>query len=312
MGKRFDVLVAGLQCLDMGVIPVDRGILDRQITRVEQIQMSPGGDAVNQAATLSLLGAKTCLMGAVGTDPLSDTLLGALRRYPMTVLDRRIDAAAAASVVLTDSDGERHFLFQPGANERLAYEDLEESALRDASVVSVAGAMALPGLDGAGMLRLLETAKRAGAETAMDFRMLRRQFDKDALHEAIRLTDYLLPSEEEASWLTGEKEDPAKMAQGLRSLGAKNCVVKLGGRGCYVSCGGTEGYYGPYPCRCVDTTGAGDTFVGAFLYGLTRGWGAGECARFANAAGSLAVEQTGANGAVRSEAQVFDRMKENS
>jgi len=65
----------------------------------------------------------------------------------------------------------------------------------------------------------------------------------------------------------------------------------------------------PCPCRCVDTTGAGDSFVAAFLYAKTRGWDAERCARFANAAGSITVEQIGANGAIRSAAQVLERME---
>ena len=71
---------------------------------------------------------------------------------------------------------------------------------------------------------------------------------------------------------------------------------------------GFEGAVPPYPCRCVDTTGAGDTFVAAFLYARTRGWDILRCARFANAAGSIAVEHPGANGGIHSAAQVEARM----
>ncbi|MDY5220613.1 MAG: PfkB family carbohydrate kinase [Eubacteriales bacterium] len=59
----------------------------------------------------------------------------------------------------------------------------------------------------------------------------------------------------------------------------------------------------------MNTTGAGDSFVAAFLYGKCRGWDVETCARFANAAGTIAVESRGANGAVRSEAQVRMRME---
>ena len=99
------------------------------------------------------------------------------------------------------------------------------------------------------------------------------------------------------------------MVRRLRALGATNCVVKLGGKGCYVAAEGYEGMVPPCPCNCVDTTGAGDTFVGAFLYALTRGWDVRRCARFANAAGAIAVEHAGANGGIRSAAQVEARME---
>ena len=76
---------------------------------------------------------------------------------------------------------------------------------------------------------------------------------------------------------------------------------------------GKEGLRAAIPAwpdaRCVDTTGAGDTFVGAFLYARTRGWDIHTCARFANAAGSIAVEHTGANAAIHSADQVLERMR---
>ena len=64
----------------------------------------------------------------------------------------------------------------------------------------------------------------------------------------------------------------------------------------------------PYPCSCIDSTGAGDTFSGAFLYGVSRGWDILQCARFGNAAGSIAVEHAGANQAIRDAGQIYERM----
>ena len=110
------------------------------------------------------------------------------------------------------------------------------------------------------------------------------------------------------SWLTGETGSPEKMAQALHKMGAANCVIKLGAQGCYVSADGIEAHIPSFPCRCVDTTGAGDTFVGSFLYAKPQGWDTLASARFACAAGSVAVEHVGANTAIRSKDQVLARM----
>ena len=91
-------------------------------------------------------------------------------------------------------------------------------------------------------------------------------------------------------------------------MGAANCVIKLGAQGRYVSADGIEAHIPSFPCRCVDTTGAGDTFVGSFLYAKSQGWDTLASARFACAAGSVAVEHVGANTAIRSKDQVLARM----
>ena len=227
-------------------------------------------------------------MGTAGVDRLGDVLLQQLSRYPLSVFDRRIDVPTAICVVLIDEAHERHFLFQPGQNLALRYEDLDEAVIRDSAFVSVGGAMALPELDGEGLLKLFTLAHASGARTALDMRVSEREYDHALLEACFRKTDYFLPSEREAVWLTGETGSPEKMAQALHKMGAANCVIKLGAQGCYVSADGIEAHIPSFPCRCVDTTGAGDTFVGSFLYAKSQGWDTLASARFACAASSAA------------------------
>lgn len=307
--RKYDVVTVGLQCIDIVCAPVAPGVMDREITLVDSARMMLGGDAQNQAITLASLGARVALMGVLGNDRLGDAMLELLSAFPISVLDRREDVNTAVSLVLVEPGGERHFIYQPQGNEVLAYRHIDEEAVKNAAFLSVGGCLALPGLDGAGMLRLLDLARSSGTRTALDFKLGLGLPDQAALRALLSRADYVLPSELEASALTGERDDPAEMVRRLRALGATNCVVKLGGRGCYVAAEGCEGMVPPCPCNCVDTTGAGDTFVGAFLYALTRGWDVRRCARFANAAGAIAVEHAGANGGIRSAAQVEARME---
>ena len=146
--KRFDVLTIGLQVIDLMIPGMDGHILDREMTLLDHAKLTLGGDALNQAIVLSQLGARTALMGAAGVDRLGDVLLQQLSRYPLSVFDRRIDVPTAICVVLIDEAHERHFLFQPGQNLALRYEDLDEAVIRDSAFVSVGGAMALSELDG--------------------------------------------------------------------------------------------------------------------------------------------------------------------
>lgn len=215
--KRFDVLTIGLQVIDLMIPGMDGHILDREMTLLDHAELTPGGDAPNQAIVLSQLGARTALMGAAGVDRLGDVLLQQLSRYPLSVFDRRIDVPTAICVVLIDEAHERHFLFQPGQNLALRYEDLDETVIRDSAFVSVGGAMALPELDGEGLLKLFTLAHASGARTALDMRVSEREYDHALLEACFRKTDYFLPSEHEAVWLTGETGSPEKMAQALHN-----------------------------------------------------------------------------------------------
>jgi sugar/nucleoside kinase (ribokinase family) len=93
--------------------------------------------------------------------------------------------------------------------------------------------------------------------------------------------------------------DPDEAARRMQKLGASDVVIKLGPEGCAVfATEGTERFPG-YDVEVVDTTGAGDCFVGGFLAALSRGASYGQAARFANAVGALSVQRLGAINGVR-------------
>ena len=309
MGKTYDVACVGLQVIDLLAVGVDAGAFERESTTAESVTLALGGDALNQAIALSRLGSHTALLGTVGDDRLGDTLLALLGEYPLDVYDRRVKSRTSISVVLIDPGKERHFLRQPGHNDVLCFSHLDQEAVRRAHILSIGGAMALPNLDGEGMRRLLTLARASDTVSCMDFRINRVDCDREDMKATLALADFLLPSEGEAAWLSGEKESPRHMAQALRHMGAKNVVIKLGERGCYLNCAGEEGQIPACKARLVDATGAGDNFTAAFLHALRKGFTLWDCARFACAAGAIAVEKLGANGAIESERQVLGRMR---
>ena len=307
MEKKYDVTVIGLQVVDLVVSKVDSRILERDLTTVESVKMMLGGDAVNQALVLSKIGARTGIMGVTGSDSLGDMIISRLAGDHIAVFTEKEDINTAVSIVLVDEKGERHFVYQPSSNEVLAYRHVNEDAVRASKVLSIAGSMGLSGLDGEDTLRLLRLARESGTITAVDFKIARDSYDMDMIRQEIALCDYVLPSELEARYITGE-EEPEKQAAAFHAYGARHVVIKLGDRGCYVSSDEIKRMAAPYPCSCIDSTGAGDTFSGAFLYGVSRGWDILQCARFGNAAGSIAVEHAGANQAIRDAGQIYERM----
>lgn len=308
MAKRYDVACVGLQVVDVLVAGVDARIFQRESTRAQSVSLALGGDALNQALALAQLGSATALLGAAGDDQLGEVLLALLKGYPLDVFDARVPARTSVSVVLIDGDGERRFLRQPGNNDALAFEHIRRDVVEDARILSVAGVMALAALDGEGLERLLGLAREAGALTVLDFRINRSRYDMDQVRRTIALADWVLPNQSEGAYLTGETR-PQAIAGALRKMGAKNVALKLGEQGCLLRWGEEQAMIPGCPARAVDGTGAGDNFAGAFLHALGRGFSPVDCARFACAAGAMAVERVGANGGLGGHEQVWARMK---
>jgi ribokinase len=111
----------------------------------------------------------------------------------------------------------------------------------------------------------------------------------------LELVDVLTPNEIEASALTGDENagDPGAIAQRLRRLGARDCIITLGAAGCLVVADREEHLPG-IRVNAVDTTAAGDAFNGVLAVALAEGRSLTEAARWANRAAALAVTREGA------------------
>jgi ribokinase len=154
------------------------------------------------------------------------------------------------------------------------------------------------------VMRAIEHAARSGA------RILFNPAPAQPLPaEWFARVDYLVPNETEASLLTGiEVTDPASAAsaaQELRSRGARVVLITLGAQGVLIADAGGRRHYMPPTVKAVDTTAAGDTFIGAFAVGLTEGLPLDDAAKLAMQAASLSVTRVGAQTSIpyRSELQ---------
>jgi len=110
-------------------------------------------------------------------------------------------------------------------------------------------------------------------------------------------TDIFVPSYDEAVMITGEK-DLSKMRSAFSQYGIKYLVIKLGEKGCYITDFSNEQIIPAFKFSAIDTTGAGDAFVGGLLFGLSTGWSLESAAVFANATAGFNVTKVGATGGV--------------
>jgi ribokinase len=248
----------------------------------------PGGKGSNQAVAAARAGAATRFIGAVGRDSFGEEAARFLRSEG---IDARLAAkkgeATGAAAILVNRAGQNEIIVALGASAALAPRDVPAGLLRGARVVICQGE-ANPRIN----LHAFRLARRFGATTILNPAPMGPGFDRKIL----ALTDVLIPNESEFSALTTCPPDAdleAVHAQS-RTLGVPTVIVTLGSQGCVVSTAAGPAPVAAHRVRAVDTTGAGDAFVGGFAAGLVRFDGdLLAAARFGNAAAALSVTRHG-------------------
>ncbi|MCF0260076.1 MAG: carbohydrate kinase family protein [Erysipelotrichaceae bacterium] len=308
-----EIVVFGNTVLDILARPVDFLQLQNGTLPVKEIEMSFGGNALNEAVLLSRLGRKVKLISLVGEDEAGRRILDCLAENGIddsSILKRK-NLTTSINIVLIDEQGERYFLTNPnGSQRKQQISDLlpflpDKPCLFSFTNLFVSPEIRIPELSDLfrhlksdlGYVIALDLTKPKNGETIQD------------LKEMLAYIDYFFPNEAEIAMLTGI-QDALENARLLVSMGVKCAVVKCGKAGCVAAC--RQGIYRipAYPVDCIDSTGAGDNFAAAFLWAVSEGWDVYESACFANSAASVAVEKTGASGGVESLEQVMPRYEE--
>lgn len=295
-----EVIVIGAAIADVLLQPVDEGVFARGSTAVEGIRLSTGGDALNEATVLARLGHAPLLATVLGDDAVADLILAHCAREGVAVrAERRPGLDTGVNAVLVEPSGERRFITsRNGSLRRLALEDaapaLEGEAFSRARAVCLASMFVSPLLGLPEMEALFSRVKAAGKLLCADATRCKNGETLADAAPALRHLDYFFPNLDEARALTGERA-PEAAADALFAAGVRCVAVKLGRGGCLLRNAQGLRAVPAYPvARCVDTTGAGDTFSASFLAALLEGRSPVEAAAFANAAASLCVERLGA------------------
>ena len=294
------ILIIGAAILDVLVTPADVEVFRTGSYPAEQIRMSFGGDAINEATVLTSLGKKVYLETVTGDDLQGEMIRSHCEKLGIILTESRIrpGLTTGINVVLVQENGERSFLTnRNGSLRKLALEDIRIPFPQDAGILCFASIFVSPELKAAQLAEIFRQAKAQGMIVCADMTKRKNQETAEEMREAFAYVDYLLPNEEEACLLTG-KDTVEEAAAELRYAGVRNVIIKCGKRGCYL-CGERKGECGVYvPAEegvlCVDTTGAGDSFAAGFVYGLSEGWDLRTCAVFANKCGGRAVTEMGA------------------
>ncbi len=263
------VAAVGVHVLDTHVIGVESIPAGSDGQLVDTIRMSPAGTAGGTAVVLSRLGAAVTSFGAVGTDPVGDTLLSLLGREGVDTagLVRKAEAQTSASVLPVRANGDRPAWHCIGANGAFSLDDLDLSALDGITHLHLGGPEFLGG-EAAG--KLLAHAHSVGATTSLDILAPGDPGMLEWIADALPHTDYLLPNDEQVLGFTGA----STLADGARALvdaGAMCVAVTQGAKGALVATAHDLIEVPAYAIDVVDTTGCGDAFSAGFLRGLSLG-----------------------------------------
>ncbi len=221
----------------------------------------PGGKGANQAVAISKLGGNCIFLGKVGKDDFGASVLNSMNNASInTQLVEKEDLTTGISIINVDSHGNNNIVFLSGANSKVdeAYIDKNAEVFDDATMVVMQHEIPLRTVE-----HILKLAKTKGVTT-----LLNPAPAMDLTDEIIENIDILVPNEHELSKISKmevtDDQSVINAAKALLDKGIKKIVVTLGSRGVYLADGDISKFFDAYKTRAVDTTAAGDSFIGGF------------------------------------------------
>ena len=254
-------------------------------------QMLPGGKGANQAVAAAKLGGDVRMIGAVGTDAQAEVGLAGLRAAGVDLTGvREIEGPTGLAIVTVAEDGENTIVVIAGANDSVdaAQITAAKDVIATSSIVVCQGEIPREGIEA---LPALVTG-----------RFLHNPAPVMELDPAVlRTSDPLVVNEHEAALVLAQldpdaevPEAPEQIVGALREAGIDSVVLTLGARGSLVADADGTHRIPAAPVTAVDTTGAGDAFIGALAVGLARGETLPDAARLASRVGAFAATGHGA------------------
>lgn len=295
------VFVAGSINMDV-VATADRHPKVGETVAGRQVLYFPGGKGANQAVAAVRLGARTTLIGRLGKDSFGAELKAFL-------CDQGIDLgyvvetadAHTGTAIITVAQADNTIVVVPGANGLVGAEDVEVVPLLAGDVAVSQFEIPLPAI-----AAFFRRARAAGATT-----LLNPAPAQAMSRELLALVDILVLNETELGFLAGselsESDEAAKIIAVARQLQARQdqtICVTLGKRGVLALAGGEEIAVPGRVVKALDTTGAGDCFVGALAAQLADDMPLRAALAFANAAASISVQRMGAGPSMPTAAEV--------
>lgn len=275
----------------------------------EEFFTSPGGKGANQAAAAAKFDGKVRMIGKVGGDHYGAELISHLKKSQVNTDSIFVDAKEVSGIatIIVDDQGDNSIIVVPGANNKLLPTEINnlKPIVENAKLLVLQLEIPLETV-----MQAIEIASAANVPVLLDPSPVPEQGLPAQLLNKI---SFLTPNMTELNHLSGRKaidlESAIISSKILLDQGVQCVLAKLGEQGAVVSTN-EEVYHVPgFPVEVIDTTAAGDTFIGALAAGMTKDLPLRECVRMANAAAALTVTKYGAQDSMPSLQETQSLMK---
>lgn len=301
---QFDVVGLGGSVIDILQL-VDHFPAQEEVQRAKDIAIEGGGPVATAMVTLARLGACVAMLDVLGDDWRGALIREGFDRESVCtdyLPERKGCTSSLACVMVNEEDGARSIVFSPGTAPDLTPEEVPRSVIESARILHVNGR------HWDACLQAIAWAREAGVQISMDGGA---SLFRPELRELVPLTDFCIVARDFAEHYSGE-QDIQSAAEALLAAGPELVVITDGTRGSWVYSRIGQTFHQPANLLpgVVDTTGCGDSYHGAFLFGLLQGMSLQETAALASAVAALNTQRLGGRAGLPTFQQVTSFLSE--
>ena len=262
----------------------------------------PGGKGANQAATIGRLGGNVAMNGKVGGDDFGGQLIESLKRDLVETSNvlRSSSEPTGTALIMVNESGDNSIVVIPGANFELKTDDVSAEILDGDYLVAQ---LEVP-------LEIIEKSFKIAKDKGVTT-VLNPAPAKELPRSILENVDLLIPNESEFRLLTGcDPKDEIMLDRGVSDLiskGTQKILITLGEEGAVLCDGKTKTYFSAQKVTPVDTTAAGDSFIGGLLYALSSGESLEESIAFGTLVAAITVTRKGAQSSLPTRLEVKER-----
>ncbi|MBC2856897.1 ribokinase [Cetobacterium sp. 2A] len=251
----------------------------------------PGGKGANQAVTMGKLKSSVTMLGKVGKDSMGETLLNSMKNDGVDISNiEKANCSTGIAKIIVEDNGQNRILVVPGANFSVDTQYIKDhiNIIEDSDIVVTQLEIPMETVK-----YTLKVAKELGKTTILNPAPAVK-LDQ----EIISNSDFIIPNETELEILTGvntdTEESVVKAANILLDMGVKGLIVTLGSKGCMYISKTEKKIFPAFKVKAIDTTAAGDSFIGGLVNGLSNGLSLEESIKRGTTVAAISVTRRGA------------------
>lgn len=286
-----DIAVIGSNMVDL-ITYIDKMPKKGETREAPNFEMGCGGKGANQAVAAAKMGASVTMLTKVGDDIFADNTIKNLKKYEINTefVQKVPGVASGAAPIFVDANSENRILIIKGANQYISPEDIDQAAekLKKCRLLVLQLEIPLPTI-----YHAIEFGNRHHIPIIFNPAPATKELD----FKYISMCDFVVPNEIELEMITGMPVETDKETRNaafvLLQKGVKNVIVTLGRRGVLWVTSNDIRRFDAYQVKAVDTTGAGDAFIGCFAHSFVRNGNVAQAIQRAQAFAALSVTRKG-------------------